>query len=163
MCIRDRYQRRVHGDYNYRRLKMVLMNVLSNCLKAIVNAERAGKRQVLLRPVNKIVIKFLRIMQKKKYVGEFEIVDDRRGKKIVLDLLGRLNKCGVYSPRFDIKIKEMDGMMDYVLPSRQIGFIVLTTTYGIMDHEEALKKKTGGKILGFFYQGQNMTLLHQKN
>jgi len=93
---------------------MVLMDVLSNCLKAIVNAERAGKRQVLLRPVNKIVIKFLRIMQKKstlsrshtlEYVGEFEIVDDRRGKKIVLELLGRLNKCGVYSPRFDIKRK----------------------------------------------------------
>ena len=92
---------------------MVLMDVLSNCLKAIVNAERSGKRQVLLRPVNKIVIKFLRIMQKKGtsscdplgYVGEFEIVDDRRGKKIVLDLMGRLNKCGVYSPRFDIKIK----------------------------------------------------------
>lgn len=93
---------------------MVLMDVLSNCLKAIVNAERAGKRQVLLRPVNRIVIKFLRIMQKKsktdieyeiEYVGEFEIVDDRRGKKIVLDLLGRLNKCGVYSPRFDIRIK----------------------------------------------------------
>ena len=40
-----------------------------------------------------------------EYVGEFEIVDDKRGKKIVLDLLGRLNKCGVYSPRFDIKIK----------------------------------------------------------
>ena len=39
------------------------------------------------------------------YVGEFEVVDDRRGKKIVLDLLGRLNKCGVYSPRFDIKMK----------------------------------------------------------
>ena len=92
---------------------MVLMDVLSNCLKAIVNAERAGKRQVLLRPVNKIVIKFLRIMQKKGthcsrtlgYVGEFEIVDDKRSKKIVLDLLGRLNKCGVYSPRFDIGIK----------------------------------------------------------
>ena len=43
-------------------------------------------------------------------------------------------------------------MMSYVLPSRQIGFLVLTTTYGIMDHEEALKKNTGGKILGFFYQ-----------
>ncbi len=92
---------------------MVLMDVLSNCLKAIVNAERAGKRQVLLRPVNRLVIKFLRIMQKKskagrrpvEYIGEFEIVDDHRGKKIVLDLLGRLNKCGVYSPRFDIGIK----------------------------------------------------------
>ena len=45
----------------------------------------------------------------------------------------------------------MDGMMSYILPSRHMGFLVLTTTYGIMDHEEAIKKKTGGKILGFFY------------
>lgn len=30
-------------------------------------------------------------------------------------------------------------------------FIVLTTSCGIMDHEEARRKHTGGKILGFFY------------
>lgn len=33
----------------------------------------------------------------------------------------------------------------------QFGHIVLTTTFGIMDHEEARRKHTGGKILGFFY------------
>jgi len=27
----------------------------------------------------------------------------------------------------------------------------MTTPYGIMDHEEARKIQTGGKILGFFY------------
>ena len=39
------------------------------------------------------------------YIGEFEIVDDKRNKKCVVELLGRLNKCGVISPRFDIKFK----------------------------------------------------------
>jgi small subunit ribosomal protein S15Ae len=29
--------------------------------------------------------------------------------------------------------------------------IVLTTSAGILDHEEARRKHTGGKILGFFY------------
>jgi small subunit ribosomal protein S15Ae len=29
--------------------------------------------------------------------------------------------------------------------------LVLTTSLGIMDHEEARRKHTGGKILGFFY------------
>jgi ribosomal protein S8 len=33
----------------------------------------------------------------------------------------------------------------------QFGHIVLTTTYGIMDHEEARRRHTGGKLLGFFY------------
>lgn len=30
-------------------------------------------------------------------------------------------------------------------------FVVLTTSSGIMDHEEARRKHTGGKVLGFFY------------
>ena len=30
-------------------------------------------------------------------------------------------------------------------------YLVLTTSSGIMDHEAARRKHTGGKILGFFY------------
>lgn len=44
---------------------MVRMSVLSDCLKSILNAERTGKRQVLIRPSSKVVIKFLKLMQKK--------------------------------------------------------------------------------------------------
>lgn len=43
---------------------MVLTSVLNNCLKSIHNAERRGKRQVLVRPCSKVVIKFLQVMQK---------------------------------------------------------------------------------------------------
>jgi small subunit ribosomal protein S15Ae len=35
--------------------------------------------------------------------------------------------------------------------SLQFGYIVLTTSAGIMDHEEARRKNVGGKVLGFFY------------
>jgi small subunit ribosomal protein S15Ae len=31
------------------------------------------------------------------------------------------------------------------------GVIVLTTSSGIMDHEEARRKEVGGKVLGYFY------------
>ena len=49
---------------------MVLMNVLRNVLNAIVNAERTNKRQVMVRPCSKVVIRFLRVMQKhgKRYL-----------------------------------------------------------------------------------------------
>eukprot|EP00178_Gracilaria_changii_P018103 TRINITY_DN5151_c0_g1_i1.p1 TRINITY_DN5151_c0_g1~~TRINITY_DN5151_c0_g1_i1.p1 ORF type:complete len:130 (+),score=19.54 TRINITY_DN5151_c0_g1_i1:10-399(+) len=126
-------------------------NILANALKSIVNAERKGKRQVMLRPSSKVLIKFLKLMQKKGYIGEFEIIDDHRSGKIVVELLGRINKCGVISPRFDVAVNGIENWANNILPARQFGHIVLTTTYGIMDHHQAIHKHTGGKIVGFFY------------
>eukprot|EP00300_Choanocystis_sp_HF-7_P014177 c18596_g1_i1.p2 GENE.c18596_g1_i1~~c18596_g1_i1.p2 ORF type:complete len:131 (+),score=21.93 c18596_g1_i1:48-440(+) len=130
---------------------MVRMSVLSDCLKSIINAEKRGKRQVLVRPSSKVIVKFLQVMQKHGYIGEFEEIDDHRSGKLVIELTGRLNKCGVISPRFDVKLQDLEKWEASLLPSRQFGTLVLTTTYGIMDHEEAKRKHTGGKILGYFY------------
>jgi small subunit ribosomal protein S15Ae len=116
------------------------------------------------------------------YIGEVEIIDDRRAGKVVVNLIGRLNKCGVISPRFDVGLKDIEKWTNNLLPSRQFGKLVLTTSAGlsffcpspppppllmplsahhslsphlnvsgIMDHNEARRKSTGGKILGFFY------------
>lgn len=127
------------------------MSVLGDALKTLSNAEKRGKRQALLRPASKVIIKFLQVMQSHGYIGEFEFVDDHRAGKIVVNLIGRINKCGVISPRFDMKVSDIEKWVTNLLPSRQFGYIVLTTSYGIMDHEEARRKHTGGKVLGFFY------------
>ena len=130
---------------------MTRMSVLADCLKTMSNAEKRGKRQVIIRPSSKVVVKFLQTMQKNGYIGEFEIIDDHRSGKIVVNLIGRINKCGVISPRFDVGVKDIEQWILNVLPSRGFGHVVLTTTYGILTHEEARQKKTGGKLLGFFY------------
>ncbi|KAG5363203.1 40S ribosomal protein [Yarrowia sp. B02] len=130
---------------------MTRTSVLADALKSITNAEKAGKRQVLIRPASKVIIKFLQVMQKHGYINEFTYVDDHRSGKIVVELNGRLNKCGVISPRFNVKIDDMEKWVQNLLPSRQFGYIILTTSAGIMDHEEARKRHVAGKILGFFY------------
>ena len=105
---------------------MVRINVLSDALKSINNAERRGKRQVLIRPSSKVIIRFLKVMMKHGYIGEFEFVDDHRSGKIVVNLTGRLNKCGVISPRFDVKIDGIEKWANNLLPSRQFGYISIT-------------------------------------
>ena len=100
---------------------MVLMDSLANALKSINNAEKRGKRQVLLRPSSKVGVRFLTVMMKHGYIGEFEVVDDHRGGKIVVNLTGRLNKVGVISPRFDIGIRDIEKWTNNLLPSRQFG------------------------------------------
>jgi small subunit ribosomal protein S15Ae len=43
---------------------MVKTSVLNDALNAINNAEKSGKRQVLIRPSSKVIVKFLSVMQK---------------------------------------------------------------------------------------------------
>ena len=43
---------------------MVKTSVLNDALNAINNAEKTGKRQVLVRPSSKVIVKMLQVMQR---------------------------------------------------------------------------------------------------
>jgi hypothetical protein len=49
---------------------MVRISVLNDALKNMFNAEKRGKRQVLLKPSSKVIIKFLTVMQKHGSIKE---------------------------------------------------------------------------------------------
>src|SRR3970040_1710989 len=76
------------------------MEPLSNMLSSILNNERRHKHECIVYPASKLLGHVLRVMQRYGYVGEFEFVDDGRGGKFKVQLLGRINDCGTVRPRF---------------------------------------------------------------
>ena len=100
--------------------------------RALKMLKRKANTRFLLGHAPKSLL--LMVMMKHGYTGEFEMIDDHRAGEIVVTLIGRLNKCGVISPRFNVQLKDLEKWQNNLLP---FGFIVLTTSAGITDHEEA--------------------------
>ncbi|KAG2267001.1 hypothetical protein Bca4012_075513 [Brassica carinata] len=125
--------------------------ILNDALRTIVNAEKRGKASVELKPVSTVMSSFLRIMKEKGYIKNYQVHDRHRVGRITVDLQGRVNDCKALTYRQDLKAKEIDQYTERTLPTRQWGYVVVTTPDGILDHEEAIKRNVGGQVLGFFY------------
>eukprot|EP00866_Antonospora_locustae_P002180 jgi/Antlo1/2180/1318 len=128
-----------------------MMNRLAATCKAINNANRSGKRQVLIRFVTKTTRKFLEKMQVCGYISTLTYIDDHRQGKVIIGLNGRLNKCGAICPNYCLTLKDVEKFKDKILPARQFGHLILNTSKGMIDHNECVTMKSGGEVLGFFY------------
>ena len=87
---------------------MVLNDPLANCLSTIMNNEMRNKRECIVFPASKLIGNVLKVIQRHGYIGEFEFIDDGRTGKFRIQLLGRINKCGVIKPRYSVKVKEIE-------------------------------------------------------
>jgi len=92
---------------------------------------------VPIKPRSKATVRLLTLKKQPGYAGKFEIIHDHCAVQVVESLRGRLPKCGVTRPRFDVQLKDLEKWQNGLLPSRQFVFIVPTTSVGMMDHEEA--------------------------
>lgn len=130
---------------------MPAQNVLANLFSTIQNNEMRNKKECLIVPASKLAQEVLRVMQRHKYIGEFEYIDDGRAGKLRVQLLGRINRCGVISPRFPVKKNEFAKWESKYLPAVGVGILIVTTNRGVMSHYEAIKLGIGGRLLGFVY------------
>lgn len=133
---------------------MVVINPLANALTTLYNNEMRRNKQAIIMPASKLVINILRTMQKEGYIGEFEYIDDGRWGKIIVQLLGRINKCGPITPRYPLSYRQLIDLPNYIrryLPSKEIGVIIVSTSKGVMSHKDAAKMRIGGIALGYVY------------
>ncbi len=130
---------------------MPLLDPLADALSNIMNHELAGKKTVIIKPASKLIGEVLKIMLQEGYIGEFEYIDDGRAGKFRVQLLGRINKCGVIKPRFPVKKKDFEKWEKRYLPAHDIGILIVSTPQGVMTHKEAIKRGIGGRLLAYVY------------
>ena len=130
---------------------MTLLDPLANAMSIIKNAEVSSKSTVIIHPASKLIAACLRIFQQSGYVGEFEFIDDGRSGKFRVQLLGRINKCGVIKPRRPVGIRDYERMEKRFLPAVNFGLFIVTTSKGIMTHHQAKEQGVGGRLLAYVF------------
>jgi small subunit ribosomal protein S8 len=125
-------------------------DLLSDMLSAIKVGDRYGKTETLI-PASKMLKDVLIILQKNGYIGDFEYVDDGRGGKFKVMLIGSVNNCGTIRPRFAVSKSGYEKYERRFLPASGVGLLIVSTPSGVKTHREAAEQKTGGKLLAYVY------------
>lgn len=132
-------------------MRPMLNDSLATALCKIMNAERAGKREVVLTQNSKMLKQVLEIMNRQQYLGSYEEVRTHQGGLLKVHLLGNINRCGVIKPRFSTKKTQFEKWEKQYLPAKDFGIIIVSTPQGMMTHSEAKEKLTGGKLIMYCY------------
>ncbi len=130
---------------------MVVNDTLANVMSKIQSYELLGKVEVFIYPSSRTIRKVLDIMNSCNYIGKYKDTKTTRGNILNLNLLGRINKCGVIKPRFNVKKDGFEKFERRYLPAKGFGLLIVSTSKGIMTNEEAKTSGIGGKLLAYIY------------
>lgn len=120
-------------------------DLISDTLNRMMNAKRAGKIVLVVDSYSKLLLNILEIMKSKDYI-DFEI---NSGKlKITLK---DLSECRTIKPRYTLKRTEIEKYIRRFLPSRNLGYVLVSTNKGLMIHQDAMENKLGGSLIAYFY------------
>ena len=129
---------------------MSLNDPVSDALNNINNAENVAKRSCVISHSN-FLEHILGVLKEKEYIGGYKTINKNTHKQIVIYLNGNINKCKAIKPRFAVKNSDFEKFEKSYLIARDVGFIVVSTTQGLMDHNSAKKKGLGGRLIAYIY------------
>lgn len=125
-------------------------DILADVLSAIRNGDAVGQREALT-PASRMTKAVLLIMQQAGFIGDFELVDDRRGGKFRIALLGNVNGCGAIRPRSAVAADGYERWERRFLPAAGFGLLIVSTPQGVLPHAEAKARGIGGRLLAYVY------------
>ncbi len=130
---------------------MSLNDPLADALSHIKNTERVGKMVCVIQPASKLIGNVLSVMQDGGYINEFEFIEDGKAGYFKVKLRGRINDCNAIKPRYYVGMREFEEWEKRLLPARDFGMLIVTTSKGVMSHAQAIESGVGGQLLAFVY------------
>ncbi len=123
-------------------------DIVSDSLNMIRNAKRAGRENIRINRISDLLIEILKIMKQKEAIKRYKIDSKNRSVEVVF---GDFIECRAIKPRFTANKEQIEKYRRRYLPARNIGTIIISTNRGLMAHEEAIEKGTGGILISYFY------------
>jgi|SRR3989344_3212172 len=129
----------------------MLNDPLANTMSMIDMYNQKGRKEVTIHPVSSIILKTLKILQEEHYLGDAEQVAEHKGGVYKVNLLGTINRCGVIKPRYSVSVSDFEKFEKRYLPAKGMGILVVSTSQGLMTHEQAKEKNVGGRLIAYCY------------
>ena len=126
-------------------------DTVADALINIKNCELASKGQCICKPASKLLGKILDIMKRHGYIAGYKHIDDKKGGVYIIKLSHTINDCRAIKPRYKAKKGEFEKFEKRYLPSRDVGMLIVSTSQGLMSHNEAKEKGIGGRLLAYVY------------
>jgi ribosomal protein S8 len=122
-------------------------DIVADGLNKIMSSQEAGREELVIVRYSNLLISILEIGKKKGYIEDWERLDDKKLKVKI----GKMNKCQAIKPRFHVNKNNIESYIRRYLPSRNFGVLIISTSSGLMTHEEALEKNLGGSLIAYIY------------
>jgi len=120
-------------------------DLVSDALNQIMNAKKVGKTTLTVKRSSKLLLNLFEIMKKGGYI-DFKVEENEVHIEIK-----KINECRSIKPRFYVSVDQIDKYMRRFLPSRKFGFLIISTSQGLLTDEEAYAKHVGGSLIAYFY------------
>jgi len=120
-------------------------DIISDALNGIMNAKKAGKLKLEIKIVSKVLVKVLDLIKKEGLI-DYKL----KGKELEIEIIS-LNECRTIKPRFNVKTGEIEKYKRRFLPAREVGTIIVSTSKGLMSHEDALEQNLGGSLIAYYF------------
>ena len=130
---------------------MTRLNPVADAMCALKNASDVGKTECIVEPAGTLLGAMLGIMKEEGYIANFELIEDGRGNQYKIFLNGNINRCGAITPRFSVKAADSEKWENQYLPAKNFGLLIVSTSKGVISHENARKLGVGGELLGYVY------------